>query len=72
VPSPSAAPSAEPGATAAPTPAPSGDGGESDDSGNLVMTYALFIGAIIVVVGIVLAFIFRRRSARAAGEKDEE
>ena len=69
-PTPTAAPSAEPGASAAPTPAP--EGGESDDSGNLVMTYALFIGAIIVVVGIVLAFIFRRRSARAAGEKDEE
>ena len=46
-PSPTAAPSAEPGASAAPTPAP--DGGGSDDSGNLVMTYALFIGAIIVV-----------------------
>ena len=70
VPSPSAAPSTEPGATAAPTPAPSGDGGESDDSGNLVMTYALFIGAIIVVVGIVLAFIFRRRSARAGGDEE--
>jgi hypothetical protein len=60
----------EPGASAAPTPAP--DGGESDDSGNLVMTYALFIGAIIVVVGIVLMFIFRRRSARAGGKEEEE
>lgn len=69
-PTPTAAPSVEPGASAAPTPAP--DGGESDDSGNLVMTYALFIGAIIVVVGIVLMFIFRRRSARAGGKEEEE
>ncbi len=69
-PSPTAAPSAEPGASAAPTPAP--EGGESDDSGSLAMSYALFIGAIIVVVGIVLMFIFRRRSARAGGKAEEE
>ena len=43
-----------------------------DDSGSLAMSYALFIGAIIVAVGIVLMFIFRRRAARAGGKAEEE
>jgi peptide/nickel transport system substrate-binding protein len=71
-PSPTVAPSVEPGASAAPTATPAPEGGESDDSGNLAVTYALFIGAIIVVVGIVLAYLFRRRSARAGGKEEEE
>ena len=70
-PSPTAAPTAAPSGapSAAPTPAPSGDGG-TGGSGDLTLTYALFIGAIIVVVGIVLAFIFRRRSAKAGGDEE--
>jgi hypothetical protein len=70
-PSPTAAPTAAPSGapTTAPTPAPSGDGG-TGSGGDLTVTYALFIGAIIVVVGVVLAFIFRRRSARAAGDEE--
>jgi peptide/nickel transport system substrate-binding protein len=70
-PSPTAAPTAAPSGapSAAPTPAPSGDGG-TGGTGDLTLTYALFIGAIIVVVGIVLAFIFRRRSAKAGGDEE--
>jgi peptide/nickel transport system substrate-binding protein len=72
-PPPTAAPSTEPGSSAtpetsaAPTPAPGGGDGAGGDSTGL---YVAIIVGVIVVAGIVLAVIFRRRQARAGGEEE--
>jgi peptide/nickel transport system substrate-binding protein len=68
-PSPSAAPSTEPGSSAAPTPAPSGDGG-TGTGGDQTLLYVGILAAILVVAGIVLAVVMRRRSAGPGGEEE--
>ena len=64
-------PTAEPGATAAPaTPAPTADGGTDGDGDNTVL-FAGILGAVIVVAGIALAIVFRRRSGGGPAEEEE-
>jgi peptide/nickel transport system substrate-binding protein len=70
-PSPTPEQSAEPGATAAPaTPAPTADGGTGGDGDNTVLMAGI-LGAVIVVAGIGLALVFRRRSGGGPAEEEE-
>ncbi|HYN48736.1 MAG TPA: ABC transporter substrate-binding protein [Candidatus Nanopelagicales bacterium] len=71
VPSPTAAPSAEPGASAtpAPTPAPSGSGGTDGTGGDSTALYIGILVAVLVVAGVVLAMVFRRRQGAAGDEE---
>ncbi len=71
VPSPSPVPSVEPGssATPAPTPAPSGSGGTGGGGGDSTPLFVGILVAVLVVAGVVLAMIFRRRQGAA---RDEE
>ena len=67
-PSATPAPSTEPGASAAPTPAPSGSGG-SGTGGDSTLLYVGILAAVLVVAGVVIAMVFRRRSG---GTPDED
>ena len=71
VPSPSPVPSVEPGssATPAPSPAPSGSGGTGGAGGDSTPLFVGILVAVLVVAGVVLAMIFRRRQGAA---RDEE
>jgi peptide/nickel transport system substrate-binding protein len=70
-PSPTPEQSVEPGATAAPaTPAPTADGGTGDGGDNTVLMAGI-LGAVVVVAGIALAVVFRRRSGGGPAEEEE-
>ena len=71
VPSPSPVPSVEPGssATPAPTPAPSGSGGTGGAGGDSTPLFVGILVAVLVVAGVVLAMIFRRRQGAARAEE---
>lgn len=67
-PSPTPEQSVEPGATEAPT--PTADGGTGDDGDNTALMAGI-LGAVIVVAGIALALVFRRRSGSGPAEEEE-
>ncbi len=75
VPSPTPAPTVAPGSsttpapTAAPTPAPSGSGGTGGAGGDSTLLYVGILAAVLVVGGVVLAVVFRRRKGATGDEE---